>query len=128
MFEEGSACKFEIPVEIRSRDQLQGAMTAVIEMQFQRIAGARFGEELEGGLLSKDLSDEIERFFKLVKMMKDINDNREFLNIQVEAKGNAGVINRLFGSMIEHPQQPAIEQVSSAEILDAEVVEDEADQ
>jgi hypothetical protein len=83
---------------------------------------------LEGGLLSKDLSDEIERFFKLVKMMKDINDNREFLNIQVEAKGNAGVINRLFGSMIEHPQQPAIEQVSSAEILDAEVVEDEADQ
>jgi hypothetical protein len=125
--EPGSACKFSIPVEIRTKEQLMSAMQSVVEMQMQRVAFARFAEELEGGYPDASVSSEIDRLFGTIAKMREINDNSNFLKIQIEERGHTGVLSRLFG---EHNAQRAADAIDPekadavlADIIDAEVVE-----
>lgn len=97
-FREHSECAFSLPIEIRTKDQLQGAMRALIEMQVGRVMFARFAEELEGQGLDPALSAEMDRLFNLVDKFKNISDNREMVRLEVEARGSSGVLSRLFGS------------------------------
>lgn len=96
-FKEHSDCGFKLPVEIRTKDQLQAVMQAMIEMQASRVLFARFAEELEGQGLDPALSAEMDRLFSLVDRFKNISDTRDLMRIEVEARGNAGVLSRLFG-------------------------------
>ena len=112
-FRPGDGCAYSIPVEIRSKEQLVAAMTALLEMQGQRAMFARFAEELEGGYPSKAVSSEFDRFFALTEKMKDIQDNRDFLRISVEGKAHGGVLSRIFGEQagqrareLERPLDP----------------------
>lgn len=122
----GSACAFNFPVQIQTHDQLQGALKAVMEMQLSRIAFARMSEELEGGYPDPNVSSEMDRMFRLAKLMKEINDNRESFKIEVEAKGQAGVLSRIFGERA----LPAANVIDSekaeafmGEVFDADVVD-----
>ena len=96
-FEVGQNCVYEIPVEIKTKEQLVSAMTALLEMQGQRVLFSRFAEELEGGYPTDKVSSELDRFFELTKKTKEIQDNRDFLRISVEGQASAGVLSRLFG-------------------------------
>jgi hypothetical protein len=97
-FKEHSECAFRLPIEIRTKDQLQSAMRALIEMQVGRVMFARFAEELEGQGLDQSLSNEMDRFFNLVDRFKDINDTRDTIRLEMEARGSSGVLSRLFGA------------------------------
>ena len=96
-FKEHSDCGFKLPVEIRTKDQLQAVLQAMLEMQASRVLFARFAEELEGQGLDPALSSEMDRLFSLVDKFKNISDTRDVMRIAVEARGNAGVLSRLFG-------------------------------
>jgi len=67
-------------------------------MQVGRVMFARFAEELEGQGLDPTLSQEMDRVFNLVDKFKNISDNREMVRLEVEARGGAGVLSRLFGA------------------------------
>jgi hypothetical protein len=97
-FNENATCAFSLPLEIRTKDQLQAALKALLEMQVGRVMFARFAEELEGQGLDSALSTEIDRVFNLVEKMTKLNDNREMLRIEVETRGQSGVLSRLFGA------------------------------
>jgi hypothetical protein len=97
-FREHSDCGFKLPVEIRTKDQLQAVLQAMIEMQASRVLFARFAEELEGQGLDPALSSEMDRLFSLIDKFKNISDTRDLMRIEVEARGNAGVLSRLFGT------------------------------
>jgi len=99
-FKENSDCGFKLPVEIKTKDQLQAAMRALLEMQMSRVLFARFAEELEGQGLDPALSDEVERLFGLVEKFKDISDTRDVMRLEVEARGGAGVLSRIFGAQV----------------------------
>jgi len=129
-FIENSACAYDIPVEVKTKDQLLALLTGMIEMQSQRVLFARFNEELEGGYPDPNLSNEMDRLFKLVERMKDIQDNREFMKMTVETRGGAGVLSRLFGEeaagptrLVDSPADARRTNELMAEILDAEIVE-----
>lgn len=125
-FQAGAGCAYSIPVEIKSKEQLVAAMTALLEMQGQRAIFARFAEELEGGYPSKAVSAEFDRFFALTEKMKDIQDNRDFLRISVEGKGHAGVLSRIFGDQAGQRAQELdnpLDRQQTNELL-AQVVED----
>lgn len=96
-FREHSDCGFKLPVEIRTKDQLQSVLQAMIEMQASRVLFARFAEELEGQGLDPALSSEMDRLFSLVDKFRNISDTRDMMRIEVEARGNSGVLSRLFG-------------------------------
>ena len=96
-FKAGSECAFNLPVEIKTKDQLVGLLQAVIEMQASRVAFARFSEELNGGYPDPNTSQEMDRLFKLVGQLKEMEDNREFVRMTFERQGGAGVLSAIFG-------------------------------
>lgn len=96
-FKPDSECAFSLPVEIKTKDQLIGLLQAVIEMQGARIAFARFAEELNGGYPDPNTSQEMDRLFKLVTQLKELEDNKEFVRMTFERQGGAGVLSAIFG-------------------------------
>lgn len=97
--EPGAKCAYHIPVVIRSKDQLQGVLRAIVEVQTQRVLFARFGEEITG-MPDPDVGKEMDRLFNMVEKWKDIEDNRDTLEVSVKAKGQMGMLSRLFGSKV----------------------------
>lgn len=96
-FKPDSTCAFNLPIEVRTKDQLRGLLQAIIEMQGQRVAFARFTEELNGGYPDPNVSSEMDRLFKLVKQLKDMDENKEFIKITAERHAAGGVLSALFG-------------------------------
>ena len=96
-FKPGNTCAFKLPVSIKTKEQLKALINAIIEMQGQRVAFMRFSEEMNGGYADPNLSQEIDRLFKLIKTTKELDDSREFIRMTVEQRGSAGVLSSIFG-------------------------------
>lgn len=92
-----SQCAFSLPVEVRTREQLRSLMGALVEMQGMRVAFGRYVEEVNGGYPDANVSLEMDRFFRMVKAMKDIEDNREIYRMTVERQTSGGVLSAIFG-------------------------------
>lgn len=116
-FNPAHECAYEIPLEIRTKDQLQAVMRALVEMQGQRVLFARFAEELDGQGLDQGLSAELDRFFRLLKDMKDVSDTRDIFRLEMEAKGNAGMLSRLFGSSVGSNARALSAPINTDEVL-----------
>lgn len=99
-FDPGAACAFDIPVEVRTKDQLMGLLSSLLEMQAQRVAFMRFSEEAMGGYADPNLSGELDRMFRLTESLKEIQDNSSTFKVQMEARSGAGVLSRLFGEKV----------------------------
>jgi hypothetical protein len=96
-FKDDSMCAFNLPVEVKSREQLKDLLTAIIEMQGQRVAFMRYAEEMSGGYADPNVSQEIDRLFKLVANMKDLESNKEFVQITASRQTSGGVLSAIFG-------------------------------
>ena len=96
-FKPDNACAFNLPVEVKTKEQLKSLINAVIEMQGQRVAFMRFSEEMNGGYADPNVSQEIDRLFKLIKTVKELDDSREFIRMTVERQGTGGVLSAIFG-------------------------------
>jgi hypothetical protein len=96
-FKANSECAFSLPVEVKTKDQLLALLQAMIEMQGSRVAFARYAEELNGGYPDPNTSQEMDRLFKLVTQLKDLEDNREYVRMTLERSGGAGVLSAIFG-------------------------------
>jgi len=96
-FKPQNMCAFNLPVEVKTKDQLKSLINAIIEMQGQRVAFMRFAEEMNGGYADPNVSQEIDRLFKLIKTTKELDDSREFIRMTVERQGSAGVLSQIFG-------------------------------
>lgn len=92
-----SACAFNLPVEVKTKAQLKSLIDALVEMQGQRVAFAKFAEDLNGGYPDPNVSQELDRFFKILKTIKELDDSREMMRVTVERSGSAGVLSSLFG-------------------------------
>lgn len=96
-YKQDSMCAFKLPVEVKTKEQLKALINAIVEMQGQRVAFARFSEELNGGYPDPNVSQEIDRLFKLFKTVKDLDDSQSFIRMTVESKASSGVLSALFG-------------------------------
>ena len=115
-FKPDNNCAYDIPVSIKTKDQLKGLLNTIIEMQAKRVAFARFSEELNGGYPDPNTSKEIDRLFKIVGKMKELEENKEFIRITAERQTSGGVLSALFGEKAK----PAIDlpqERDSSEIL-----------
>lgn len=92
-----STCAFNLPVEIRTQEQLKALLTSIIEIQGQRVLFGRYTEDLNGGYPDPNVSQEIDRLFKLTKLVKELEDNKEFARITVERRGTGGMLSSIFG-------------------------------
>jgi hypothetical protein len=122
-FQPGASCAYSIPVEIRSKDQLQSVMQAMVEMQTQRVLQARFAEEITGQELTSEVGREMDRLFTSVEKMRDIMDNRDTVKMTVEARGRSGVLSRLFGDRVGTNAKMLAHPIEADDVIDAIVEE-----
>lgn len=129
-FKPGNECAFDLPVELRTEEQLVSALTTVLEMQVQRVAFARYTEELGGGYPDPNVSTEITRTFDLVERMKKIQDSGDLLRIEMRGRpASSGILSHIFGPKagereLERPLGPAETNLAIAQVLEGDVVED----
>lgn len=125
-FTPDASCAYAIPVEIRSREQMESVMQAVLEIQTQRVMQARFSEEITGQELAPEVGREMDRLFSLTAKMQESLDTRDSLTLTVSAKGGGGqaggALSRLFGAQVADNAMALPEPVPSDAIL-AEVVD-----
>jgi len=118
-FKEDSTCAFNLPVEVKTKEQLKSLLTAIIEMQGQRVAFMRFAEEMNGGYADPNVSQEVDRLFKLVKNMKELEENREYVRFTAERSSSGGVLSAIFGdraSALKEMEQP-LNETDTTEII-----------
>jgi hypothetical protein len=96
-FKPSNTCAFNLPVEVKTKEQLKGLLTAIIEMQGQRVAFMRFAEEMNGGYADPNLSQEIDRLLKLVGNVNEMDQNKEFIQITASRQSSSGVLSAIFG-------------------------------
>jgi hypothetical protein len=96
-FKPDNSCAYNLPIEVKTKEQLKGLLTAIIEMQGQRVAFMRMAEELNGGYADPNTSQEMDRLMKLVKTVKDMETNKEFIQITASRTSEGGVLSQLFG-------------------------------
>jgi hypothetical protein len=121
-FKENNMCAFNLPIEVKTKDQLKALLTAVIEMQGQRVAFMRFAEESNGGYADPNMSDEIDRLFKLVGSMKELESNKEFIQITAQRSSSGGVLSAIFGdraAALKEMPQPLNEEQTTKIIRDS---------
>ena len=112
-FKPDTACAYSFPVEVRTKEQLKALLNSVIEMQGNRVAFMRFTEELNGGYADPNVSQEMDRLFKLVKSVKELEENREFIRITAERQSSGGVLSAIFGdraTALREMEQPLNEE------------------
>ena len=115
-FKPHNVCAFNLPVEVKTKDQLKALLTAIIEMQGQRVAFMRFAEEMNGGYADPNLSQEIDRLLKLVGNVNEMDQNKEFIQITASRQSSGGVLSAIFGdraqALRELPETMKEEQVT----------------
>jgi len=121
----GSNCAYNIPVTIRTKDQIQALQNSLIDMQAQRILFMKMAEDLEGGYADPNLSSELDRLQKMIKVKTELE--QDSFSVKFEAKGTngqAGIMSRLFGKEAGD-QARALPQEISADsmILEMDVVD-----
>lgn len=122
----GSECAFSLPVELKTKEQLVGLLTAVIEMQSSRVAFARYAEELNGGYPDPNTSLEMDRLFDLVEQLKKLEDNREFVRMTLERQGGGGVLSAIFGDKAQQLRElpnGGIDEASTTRIIQQSIEE-----
>jgi hypothetical protein len=92
-----NTCGFNLPVKVESKEQLQALNTAMLEMQAQRVMFMRFQEELNGGYADPNLSQEIDRYQKMLKNIKELDESKEFIQITAQRSASQGVLSAIFG-------------------------------
>ena len=101
-FKPQTSCSFNLPLEVKTKEQLRALLNAIVEMQGQRVAFARFAEELNGGYPDPNTGQEMDRLLKLLKNIKDLEDNSAYVKMTVEAKNGGGVLSQIFGERAQN--------------------------
>lgn len=96
-FKPQTSCAFNLPIEVKTKEQLKALMTSMIEMQGQRVAFMRFAEEMNGGYADPNVSQEVDRLIKMVKEVNDMNSDKEFIQITASRQSSNGVLSAIFG-------------------------------
>lgn len=96
-FKPDSSCAYNIPVELRTKDQLKSLINTMLEIQGQRTLFAKMTEDINGGYPDPNVGQEMDRFFKMLESVKKLDESKEVIRISAERQGASGVLSALFG-------------------------------
>ncbi|CAB4128037.1 hypothetical protein UFOVP223_24 [uncultured Caudovirales phage] len=118
-FKPQNTCAFSLPVEVKTPEQLRAMNTALLEMQAMRVAFMRFSEELNGGYADPNVSNEMDRYFKMLKAMKELDESKEFIQITAQKSAGQGVLSAIFGDRVQAMRevQPVINEEQTTMII-----------
>lgn len=115
-FEAGAACVYELPVMIKTASDVQALENGLISMQTGRVMFLRMQEDLEGGGANVNLSSELDRLTRMIKLQREGRADRFNINISGSAQaGQPGILGSMFGANVAEAQQ--IETPSAADSM-----------
>jgi hypothetical protein len=122
-FKPQNTCAFNLPVEVKTPDQLKALNTAMLEMQAQRVAFMRFAEETNGGYADPNLSQEMDRYFKMLEKLKALDENKEFIQITAQRSAGQGVLSAIFGDRVQAAKEihPVISEEQTTMIIKQQI-------
>jgi hypothetical protein len=92
-YEPSSSCGYEIPVEIKTRDDWKKACRALIELQYQRVTFSALAEQVDGAPQGERTGREMDRFMKMLRELQALEQN------DVE-EVRSGVLTEIFGATL----------------------------
>lgn len=118
-FKPQNTCAFNLPIKVETPEQLRAMNTALLEMQAQRVAFMRFAEEMNGGYADPNVSQEMDRYFKMLEKMKSLDESKEFIQITAQRNAGQGVLSAIFGDRVQalKEQQQAISEEKTTMII-----------
>lgn len=96
-FKPDNTCAFNLPLKVETKEQVQALNTAMLEIQAQRVAFMRMAEEMNGGYADPNMSQELDRYFKILEKIKDLDSSKEFVQITASRQSSGGVLSAIFG-------------------------------
>lgn len=129
-YEPETNCAYDIPIEVRTTDQMRALRKAIIEMQTARVLFMRMVEDMSGGYVDGNLSTEIDRLNRLIKQDNEMDQQGFSLKIEARQSGEMGMISRLFGREAGESARalqapiPADAVLAQMGVIDAEIVSD----
>lgn len=131
-YEAGAACLYELPIEVRTPSDVRAVEAALLAMQTQRVMFMKMVEDLEGGFPDPNLSGEMDRLARMIKLHRD--GSAEKFNLSISANrpsGEAGLIGSIFGQNVAaaqaiEPPTPLEDMVKESlmgEVFDGEVID-----
>jgi hypothetical protein len=101
-FQPGAACAYKFPIKVETKGERRAVANGTLAMQFQRVSFMRMKEELDGGLVDPNTSQEMDRLIKMMATIAEIEDDRDFFEVSMRGRvapgSGGGVLSRLFGS------------------------------
>jgi hypothetical protein len=115
-YQAGAECVYTLPIMVKTVSDVQALEAGLISMQTQRVMFIRMQEDLEGGGVNVNLSSELDRLTRMIKLQREGRADRFNINISGSSKpGEPGILGSMFGSNVADAQQ--IEQPSAADSL-----------
>lgn len=98
-FDKESECAYKIPVELRTKDDLDGLRAALKEIQTTRVLVLYHAEQVQGGYPNPLLDTQLDRLMKMLKIDSDLSETGVSVTITAKQRGEAqtGLLSRLFG-------------------------------
>lgn len=130
-FEPASNCAYNIPFEVKTKDDFKRVQDTILEMQVQRVMFMRMAEDAEGGYADPNLSSELDRLQKMLKSKHEMEQDGFSFKMDIKSQGSGaggpGMLARLFGDQASQKAQALPAPVPVENVLDAEVVTDWTD-
>jgi hypothetical protein len=127
MYEPDSNCAYNIPVTIRTREQVRALRQGMLEMQTQRVMFMRFAEEAEGGYADPNLTKEVNLLTKMITEYEESEREGFSMSVNIRGSGQAaegGMMSRIFGDKVgQQVQEIEGGPVPVESIVDAEWTE-----
>lgn len=121
-FQPNSTCLYNIPIEIRTKDQLRSLHDALIEIQSQRVLFMKMAEDISGGYADPNLSSEMDRLNRMIKTKIEGDKSTFAMTVTAsESSSGPGIFDKMFGSAagdkIRQLDQPEDADTIIAEVL-----------
>lgn len=129
-YEPDSNCVYNIPITIRTREQIKALRQGMLEMQAQRVLFMRLAEEVEGGYADPNLTKEIAVLNKMTADYEEAEREGFEVSLRVRGQGSGqhaegGMFSRLFGNEAgQRVQQIEGGPVQADDVIDAEWTEE----
>lgn len=97
LFRPGGDCSYDLSKQIQKPQDALDIMKKLLTVQGDRMMRGFLIEKMDGGIIDRDVSEEMAMYFDMVKNLKEIMDDNESLTLKVKGKG---VISKLFGDVV----------------------------
>lgn len=128
-FEPDANCLYNMPIEVKTKPQLEALQAALIEMQTHRVMFMQMAEDIEGGYADPNLSSEMDRLQRMISKKVDADKIRlsSYQEVELPSPG-PGIFESLFGADASAKVQAlpasvkADDIIKDSEIYDAELI------